>query len=120
MTILRAAVGRAAHAAEEERKREALCDQRGSSRGNKDFAKKIASDGNGELNFPILSDPEHKIIDAYGLGDLAYEGQKLAGIPHPAVSVIDKSGKVAWAKIESNYRERPTTAEIRAALDTLK
>jgi peroxiredoxin len=87
---------------------------------SKDFAKKIATDGNGEVNFPILSDPEHKIIDAYGLRDPAYEGQKIYGIPHPAVYVIDKAGKVAWAKVESNYRERPTNQEIRAALQALK
>ncbi len=87
---------------------------------SKDFAKKLASDGKGEVNFPILSDPDHKIIDAYGLRDPAYEGQKVYGIPHPAVYVIDKSGKVAWAKIESNYRERPANQEIRGALDALK
>lgn len=87
---------------------------------SKDFAEKIASDGKGAVSFPLLSDPEHKIIDTYGLRDPAYEGQKVYGIPHPAVYVIDKTGKVAWAKIESNYRERPTNQEIRAALDTLK
>ncbi|MGH9871568.1 MAG: redoxin domain-containing protein [Pyrinomonadaceae bacterium] len=74
----------------------------------------------GALCFPILSDPDHKIIDAYGLRDPAYEGQKFYGIPHPAVYVIDKPGKVARAKIESNYRDRPANDEIRVALDTLK
>lgn len=87
---------------------------------SKDFAAKIASDGKGAANFPILSDPDHKIIDAYGLGDPAYEGQKVYGIPHPAVYVIDKKGKVAWVKIESDYKQRPTNEEIRAALDSLK
>ena len=87
---------------------------------SKDFAKKNAADSKGEVDFPILSDPEHKIIDAYGLRDPAYEGQKFDGIPHAAVYVIDKTGKVTWAKIESNYRERPTNEEIRAALDALK
>ena len=87
---------------------------------SKDFAKKIASDGKGEVNYPILSDPDHKIIDSYGLHDPAYEGQQFDGIPHPAVYVIDKTGKVTWAKVESNYRERPTNQEIRAALDALK
>ena len=85
-----------------------------------DFSKKIASDGKGEINFPILSDPGHKTIDAYGLLDPAYKDQKFYGIPHPAVYVIDKSGKVVWAKIESNYRERSGNEEIRAALDALK
>jgi peroxiredoxin len=87
---------------------------------SKTFAEKIASDGKGAVTFPLLSDPEHKIIDAYGLRDPAYEGQKVYGIPHPAVYVIDKSVKVALAKIESNYRERPTNHEIRKALDALK
>ena len=87
---------------------------------SKSFAEKLGSDGKGAFSFPILSDPDHKIIDAYGLRDPAYEGQKFYGIPHPAVYVIDKTGKVAWAKIESNYRERPTNQEIRGALDALK
>jgi peroxiredoxin len=87
---------------------------------SKNFAEKIASDGKGRVNFPILSDPDHKIIDAYGLRDPAYEGQKVYGIPHPAVYVIDKQGKVAWARIERDYKQRPTIEEIRAAVDSLK
>jgi len=87
---------------------------------SKSFAEKIASDGKGQINFPLLSDPEHKTIDAYGLRDPAYEGQKVYGIPHPAVYVIDKTGRISWAKVESNYRERPVNQEIRAALDALK
>lgn len=87
---------------------------------SREFAKKIASDGKGEVGFPLLSDPEHRTIDAYGLRDPAYEGQKVYGIPHPAVYVIDKQGKVAWAKIESDYKQRPTNEEIRAVLDSLK
>ncbi len=81
---------------------------------SKSFAEKIASDGKGAINFPTLSDPDHKIIDAYGLHDPAYDGQKVEGIPHPAVYVINKQGKVAWAKIESDYKRRPTNEEIRA------
>ena len=87
---------------------------------SKNFADKVASDGKGALSFPILSDPGHKVIDAYGLRDPAYEGQKVYGIPHPAVYVIDTLGKVAWARIESDYKQRPTNEEIRAALESLK
>ncbi len=87
---------------------------------SKDFAAKLGSDGKGAFNFPILFDPDHKIIDAYGLRDPAYQGTKYYGIPHPAVYVIDKAGKVTWVKVESNYRERPTNEEIRKALDALK
>ena len=87
---------------------------------SKEFATKLAADGRGEISFPLLSDPEHRTIDAYGLHDPAYDGEKFAGIPHPAVYVIDKNGVIAWARVESNYRERPTNDEIRAALDSLK
>jgi peroxiredoxin len=87
---------------------------------SKSFAEKIASDGKGKVNFPLLSDPEHKIIDAYGLRDPAYEAQKVNGIPHPAVYLIDIQGKVAWAKIEADYKQRPKNEQIRAALDSLK
>jgi peroxiredoxin len=87
---------------------------------SKDFAAKLGSDGKGAFTFPILTDSDHKIIDTYGLRDPAYEGQKVYGIPHPAVYVIDKIGKVVWVKVESNYRERPTNVEIREALDALK
>jgi peroxiredoxin len=84
---------------------------------NKSLAEKIASDGKGAVNFPLLSDPDSKIIDTYGLRDPAYEGQKVYGIPRAAVYVINKDGKVSWTKIESNYRERPTNQQIRTALD---
>ncbi len=87
---------------------------------SKTFAEKIAADGKVAINFPILSDPGHKIIDAYGLLDPAYEGKQFYGIPHPAVYVIDKNGKVSWVKVESNYRQRPTNEEIRTAIDALK
>ncbi len=87
---------------------------------NKTFAEKIASDGKGKVGFPLLSDPDHKVIDTYGLRDPAYKGQNLDGIPRAAVYIINKDGQVTWSKIESDYRKRPTNGELRAALNTLK
>lgn len=83
------------------------------------MTEKIAADGRGAVNSSILSDPNHEIIDAYGLHDPAYDGGRLAGIPHPAVYLIDRSGRVSWVKVEQNYRERPTNADIRRAIDAL-
>jgi hypothetical protein len=34
--------------------------------------------------------------------------------------VIDKAGRIAWSRIDIEYRERPPNNEIRAALDALK
>lgn len=87
---------------------------------SKKLTEKLEADGQGPIGYSLLSDPGHKVIDAYGLLDASYKGQDVYGIPHPAVYVIDKSGRVSWAKIESNYRERPVNAEIRTALDALK
>jgi peroxiredoxin len=84
------------------------------------FAERIAADGRGAITFPLLSDPDHRVIDAYGLRDPAYAGQKFEGVPRPAVYVLDKSGRVAWARVEDDYRQRPTNQEIRAALDALR
>ncbi|MEO7673255.1 MAG: peroxiredoxin family protein [Pyrinomonadaceae bacterium] len=86
---------------------------------SKDLAAKIAKDGKGDVPFPFLSDPGHKIIDNYGLVDPAYAGKNFDGIPHPAVYVLDNKRNVVWAKVESDYKKRPTNEEIRAALDKL-
>ena len=84
------------------------------------MAAKIAKDGKGDVNFPLLSDAGHKTIDAYGLFDAAYAGQDAEGIPHPAVYILDKNRKIVWAKVETDYKIRPTNADIRAQLDKLK
>lgn len=85
----------------------------------KKFVEKISSDGNGPVNFTMLSDPDHKVIDRYGLHDPDYDGTKFDGIPHPAVYVIDKAGIVTWSKVESDYKVRPSNADIRTALQGL-
>ena len=86
---------------------------------SKKLAEKIASDGKGAVSFPLLSDWDSRVIDAYGLRDPAYKGQGLEGIPHPAIYVIDKTGRVAWSRIESDYRKRPSNKDVRAALYAL-
>ena len=87
---------------------------------NKEVIAKIAKDGKGELNFPILSDPNHKTIDSYGVFDPAYVGQEFEGIPHPTIFILNKKRKILFAKIEPDYRKRPTNDELRIELDKLK
>lgn len=87
---------------------------------NKGVLARIAKDGKGELPFPILTDEGHKTIDAYGIFDPAYIGQEFEGIPHPAIYILDKDRKVLFAKIEPDYKKRPTNAELRVELDKLK
>jgi peroxiredoxin Q/BCP len=54
-----------------------------------------------ELNFPLLSDPDGKTLEAYGAwGDKVMYGKKMKGIIRSTV-LIDKNGKVArhWPKV---------------------
>ncbi len=53
------------------------------------------------LSFPLLSDPEGKVLEAYGAwGDKVMYGKKLKGIIRSTV-LIDRDGKVArhWPKV---------------------
>jgi len=85
-----------------------------------EFIEKIEKDGKGKVNFPLLSDVGGKTIDAYGLYDPAYAGKGFDGIPHPAVYVLNKMRKIVWAKVEADYRKRPTITEIREGIKAAK
>ena len=67
-----------------------------------------------KLPFPVLSDTEHRVIDAY---DLFNPDGKIA---KPAVLVIDKKGVVRWAFFDEDYRVRALNDSILAELRKLK
>lgn len=85
-----------------------------------DLIKKIEKDGKGKVNFSFLSDTNAQTIDAYGLRDPRYKDEKVNGIPYPTVYVVDENLQITWAKLEKDYKNRPTNAEIRAAFEKLK
>ena len=87
---------------------------------SKEFSSRVNRDKKGPLIMPLLSDPQHQVIDAYGLQDPRYLKQSRSGIPYPATYVIDKAGKVAWMRIDRDHTVRPPNSEIRAALDALR
>lgn len=60
------------------------------------------------INFPFLSDLDHRVIDRYGL--LNDKSQRV--IPHPATLVIDQHGIVRWRFIEVNYKVRPSNETV--------
>jgi len=76
----------------------------------------IARDGV-EPDFTFLSDPEHGVIDRYGI--LNPDGSR-RGIPHPAAYVIDKRGIVRWRDVQTDYKIRPTNEEILTALRAVR
>jgi peroxiredoxin len=72
----------------------------------------ISKDGV-QPDFTFLSDPEHAVIDRYGI--LNPDGSR-RGIPHAATFVIDKQGTVRWRDVETDYKVRPTNAAILTAV----
>ena len=93
---------------------------RDSTAESRELARKIEADKRGAVGYAMLSDPQSLTIDRYGLRDPAYAKEKINGVPRPSVFVLDAQGRVRWAKVESDYRERPSVEEIAAALDALE
>jgi len=73
------------------------------------------SEGSGHTpDFPFLSDPDHAVIDRYGLfNDGDPRGRQLT---HPATFIIDKEGMVRWRFVEVDYRVRPSNEDVIEAL----
>ena len=66
------------------------------------------------LNFTILTDENHLVIDRYGLFNP--NESKWRPVPHPTAMVIDQDGVVRWKFTEVNYKIRPENEDILAAL----
>jgi peroxiredoxin len=67
-----------------------------------------------KLTFTVLSDPEHKVIDKYGILD---PGGKIS---IASVFVVDKNGIVRWSYITDDYKVRPLDETILAELAKIK
>ncbi|MDX2094096.1 MAG: peroxiredoxin [Kofleriaceae bacterium] len=69
-----------------------------------------------ELAFPLLSDPEGKVLEAYGAwGDKVMYGKKMKGIIRSTV-LIGKDGKVAkhWPKVSVKGHAAEVVEAIKA------
>lgn len=69
-------------------------------------------------DYPLLSDPDHRVIDRYGLFNPNESRRR--PVPHPTTLVIDRDGVVRWKFVEVNYRIRPSNGDILAALTDLE
>ena len=62
----------------------------------------------------LLSDPDHEVIDRYGIfNDAEPRGRP---VPHPTTLIIDTDGVIRWRVTEVDYRVRPENEDILAAL----
>ncbi len=69
------------------------------------------------IEYELLSDPDHAVIDRYGLFN--HEDPRGREIAHPATFVIDRDGVVRYRFVEVDYRVRPTSEDVLQVLRTL-
>jgi hypothetical protein len=65
------------------------------------------------IAFPLLSDPESKIIRDFGiLNDQVQEGSTQYGIPYPGTYLVDRDGRVTAKYFEDDFTQRYTSGDI--------
>jgi peroxiredoxin len=56
-------------------------------------------------NFIFLSDPKAKVLKQYGVA-------RPNNLPHPAIYLVDKGGKLVWFYSSSDYKKRPNGEQL--------
>lgn len=79
---------------------------------------RVAETDGRRLDFTLISDPDHAVIERYGL--LNQQDPRQRPIPHPTIFLIDREGVVRWKFIEINYKIRPTNDDVLEALRALR
>jgi hypothetical protein len=65
------------------------------------------------ITFPLLSDPDSKIIRSFGiLNDTVAPGTFTYGIPYPGTFIVDPKGVVVSKYFEDDFRERVSSSDI--------
>ncbi len=75
-----------------------------------------------QIQFPLLSDPDSKIIREFGLLNTSYAtDSRYYGVPYPGIFLITAEGKIRAKFAEENYRNRPVLTDLKeAALNLLE
>ncbi len=65
-----------------------------------------------ELPFPLLSDPEGRVIKEWGVWN-----DNDGGVAKPSIFAIRKDRSVAWRYVGHDYADRPADEELFDSLD---
>ncbi len=69
------------------------------------------------IAFPLYSDTGSKLIDTLRLRDPRYKPDNIAyGVPYPTTLLIDAKGRVKAKTVETDYKIRPSQADLIALL----
>lgn len=86
--------------------------------GQERMIERVAADDGRRIQYTLLSDPDHAVIDRYGLLNEGALPEQT--IPHPTTYVISRDGVVRWKVTETDYRIRPSNEDILEALRELE
>ena len=92
--------------------------------------------GEYDLPFPVVSDPSATWVESFhvvnrvdgaqlaklhsfGIDLESYSGERHNVIAIPSLFLIDRGGVVRWAHADPDFKVRPSTAQILAAIDAL-
>ena len=64
------------------------------------------------IGFPLLSDPESKTIEAYGIRNKEMKGKRIDGVPYPGTFLLDSSGVIREKLFFEDYAERHQAKDI--------
>jgi peroxiredoxin len=85
--------------------------------GGRTMVERVTRESGAPPGFPLLADPEFKVINRYGVfNPNLFNGHK---VPFPSVFVIDRSGTVRWKHLDAEKQTRPENADILKALAQL-
>jgi peroxiredoxin len=73
-----------------------------------------------KISFPLLSDPDHKTIHAYGLLNKEAKGTRSEGVPYPGIILLDQNGVIRAKLFREGYRERASADDLIKAADSIK
>lgn len=77
----------------------------------KKMSDKVSAKTGIPLGLILLADPEHRVIDQYGLLNEA-AASRGRYLPHPTTYVIDSKGVVRWKFTEKDYKVRPSNEQL--------
>lgn len=69
----------------------------------------------GKLSFPILSDADRRVIQAYGVVHSG-GGPRGEDIAMPSMFLVDRSGKIVWEHVARRVVDRPSPEAVIAAI----
>ena len=73
-----------------------------------------------KITFPLLSDADSRVIDAFGVRNREARGSRIDGVPYPGTFLIDPKGFIRAKLFYDGYRKRHSTRQILEALAALK